>query len=168
MKKSDKIEIEKLCLENKALSSKYIDPKSIVIGYWTRYKCRYGCPGYGKSLCCPPHTPTPDETKKIISGYKLGLLVHFGDDVRLTKTIATIEREIFLKNYHKVISFGAGPCRLCKECSLTECKFPKLARPSMEGCGIDVYSTARNNDFSIKVLKSKDEKGNYYGLILVE
>ena len=86
----------------------------------------------------------------------------------MTKTIAKIEKDIFLKNYHKVISFGAGPCRLCKECSLSECKFPQIARPSMEACGIDVYATARNNGFPINVLKSKKEEENCYGLILIE
>lgn len=168
MNQFDKAEIEKLCLDNKALGSKFISPESIVISYWTRYKCQYGCGSYGTSLCCPPHTPTPNETKKIISDYNLGLLVHFAGDVRVTKTIATIEREIFLKNYYKVISFGAGPCKLCKECSLSECKVPKLARPSMEACGIDVYSTARNNGFPINVLKTKDEEENCYGLLLIE
>lgn len=38
----------------------------------------------------------------------------------------------------------------------------------MEACGIDVYSTARNNGFPIYVLKSKDEIENCYGLILIE
>ncbi len=81
MHQSDKAEIEELCFENKALGAKYIDPQSVVIGYWTRYKCQYGCGAYGKSLCCPPHTPTPDETKKILTDYNVGLLVHFGGNV---------------------------------------------------------------------------------------
>lgn len=168
MKSSDRDKIEGLCNANKAIDSKFIDPLSVVIGHWTRYKCQYGCEAYGKSLCCPPNTPTPDETKKILSDYNVGLLVHFGGDVRVTKAIAKIEREVFLMNYYKVISFGAGPCRLCKECSLSECKVPKLARPSMEACGIDVYSTARNNGFPINVLTSKEEKENCYGLLLIE
>jgi predicted metal-binding protein len=165
---SDKAEIEKSCISNKALGAKFIDPKSIVVGYWTRYKCQYGCGAYGKSMCCPPNTPTPDETKKILSDYNIGLLVHFGGDVRVTKTIAKIEREVFLKNYYKVISFGAGPCNLCKECSFSECKFPNIGRPSMEACGIDVYATARGNGFPINVLKNKDEEENCYGLLLIE
>jgi len=168
MNENDKTDIQALCKENKAINSKFIDPKSIAIGHWTRFKCQYGCPGFNKSLCCPPNSPTPDETKKIVADYELGLLIHFGGDVRVTKTIVNIEREVFLKNYYKVISFGAGPCKLCKECSLSDCKFPKIARPSMEACGIDVYATARNNGFPINVLKSKDEEENCYGLLLIE
>lgn len=168
MNKKDQVAIEKFCKKNKAIDSKFIDPKSIVFAHWTRYKCQYGCADYGKSLCCPPHSPTLDETKRIMSDYDTGLLVHFGGDVRVTKTIAKIEKHIFLKNYHKVISFGAGPCKMCKECSLSECKFPQIARPSMEACGMDVYATARNNGFSINVLRTKDEEENCYGLILIE
>ena len=152
MKSSVKEQITKFCIAQKAVDSKFIDPASVVIGYLTRFKCQYGCAAYGKSLCCPPNTPTPDETKKILSDYSLGLLVHFGGKVSITKAMATIEREVFLMDYFKAISFGAGPCRLCKECDLSECKVPKLARPSMEACGIDVYSTARNNSFPINVL----------------
>ena len=158
MNKKDQIAVQDFCKKNKAIGSKFIDPKSIVMGHWPRYKCQYGCGAYGRNLCCPPYSPSPDETIKIISDFELGLLVHFGGDVRVTKTIAKIEKDIFLKNYHKVISFGAGPCRLCKECSLSDCKFPQIARPSMEACGIDVYATARNNGFPINVLKKKGRR----------
>ena len=168
MKSADKKEIKKYCAAQKAEDACFIDPASVVVGYWTRYKCQYGCGAYGKSLCCPPHTPTPDETRKILSDYQVGLLVHFTGKTRVTRAMATIEREIFLMDYYKVISFGAGPCRLCKECDLLECKVPDLARPSMEACGIDVYSTARNNGFPIHVLTSKEQDQNRYGLLLIE
>ena len=168
MNQTDKEKISALCKEQKAIDYKFIDPKSVVVGYWTRYKCQYGCGSYGKNLCCPPHSPSPDDTKKILNEFSLALLVHFGGDVRVTKAIATIEREVFLLNYYKAISFGAGPCGFCKDCSLTECKIPKLARPSMEACGIDVYATARNNNFPIHVLTNKDQSENCYALLLIE
>ncbi len=168
MNQTDKRQIETLCKDHKAIDFKFIDPGSVVVGYWTRYKCQYGCGAYGKNLCCPPHSPTPDETKKILSDYTLGMLVHFGGDVKVTKAIAAIERKVFLMNYYKVISLGAGPCRLCKECSLSECKIPKLARPSMEACGIDVYATVHNNEFPLQVLTNKEQSENCYGLILIE
>lgn len=168
MNNKDKKEIQAICTKYKAKNSKFIDTGSIVVGHWPRYKCRFGCGAYGTSLCCPPYAPTPEETIKIISEFDTGLLIHFGGGVRITKSIAKMEREIFLKNYHKVIGFGAGPCSLCGECSLSECKFPEIARPSMEACGIDVFTTARNNGFPINVLTSKDEKGNFYGLLLIE
>ncbi|MCK9432273.1 MAG: DUF2284 domain-containing protein [Candidatus Omnitrophica bacterium] len=38
----------------------------------------------------------------------------------------------------------------------------------MEACGIDVYSTVKNNGYPIKVLKDGNCKGNYYGVVLIE
>ena len=161
--------IEKLCLENKALEAAFIDPTSIVVGHWPRFKCQYGCPSYGKSLCCPPRAPSPDATKQIIADYTLALLVRFGGGVEeVTQSMVVIERAIFLKNYHKVISFGAGSCRLCKKCNLSACSKPALARPSMEACGIDVYATVGKNGLPLHVLASKDMEINCYGLALIE
>ena len=38
----------------------------------------------------------------------------------------------------------------------------------MEACGIDVFSMARAHGFEIHVVKSTDENGHYFGLVLVE
>ena len=168
MKPAEKKKIQKLCLAHKAVDAKFIDPAHVVVGYWTRYKCQYGCGAYGKSLCCPPNSPPPDETIQILSDYSTALLVRFGNKVRVSGAIVALERQVFLMDFYKVIGFGAGPCRLWKECNLRECTFPKLARPSMEACGIDVYATARNCGFPLHVLTSKDERQNRYGLLLIE
>ena len=98
MNDKDINEIQAICLEKKATDSKIIDPASIVMAHWTRHKCQYGCPGYGKNLCCPPHSPTPDETKKILADYTIGLLIHFDSGAKITKAMAEIEREAFLKS----------------------------------------------------------------------
>ena len=54
--------------------AKIIDPGSIVTAEWVRMKCQYGCPGFGMSLCCPPRTPTPDITRKVIDSYQKAIL----------------------------------------------------------------------------------------------
>lgn len=163
-----KVEIRELVTAKGAIDSRFIDPTSITIAHWVRYKCQFGCSGYGKSLCCPPHAPTPAETKKIVAEYSLGLLVHFDGLAGVTEAIVEIEGELFLRNYYKAIGFGAGSCKLCQECSLAECREPRLARPSMEACGIDVYATARNNGFPIDVVRTREEDQNCYGLLLIE
>jgi hypothetical protein len=38
----------------------------------------------------------------------------------------------------------------------------------MEACGIDVFATARANGFEIEVVQSKDQKGDYYGVVLID
>lgn len=153
---------------------KVIDPRSIVTAEWVRMKCQFGCPGFGTSLCCPPHTPTPDVTRKVIDSYEKAILLHRrlkkGERSKgFNETVVRLEIEIFLDGYYKAWSMGSGPCRLCKECDPNGfCKYGYESRPSMEACGIDVFKTARNNGFPIEVVRTHEEERNIYGVILVE
>ncbi len=154
--------------------AKVVDPRSVVTAEWVRMKCQFGCPGFGTSHCCPPHTPPPDLTRKVIDSYHKAILVHRripkGEKTKpFNETIVNFEIKIFLEGYYKAWSMGSGPCRLCKECDpTTACKHGYEARPSMEACGIDVFKTARDNGFSIEVVKIHEEERNLFGLILVE
>ena len=78
-----------------------------------------------------------------------------------------LENMLFFEGYVKAFAMGGGPCSLCDECSVP-CVHPKKARPSMEACGIDVYSTAKAHGFPIEVLKTKTDSVNFYGLVLIE
>jgi len=154
--------------------AKIIDPHSVVTAEWVRMKCQYGCTGFGLRLCCPPHTPTPDLTRKVIDSYRKAILLHRrlakGERAKnFNETIVRLEIKIFLDGYYKAWSMGSGPCRLCKECELNApCKHGYEARPSMEACGIDVFKTARDNEYSIEVVKTPEEERNLFGLVLVE
>lgn len=154
--------------------AKAIDPHSIVTAEWVRMKCQYGCPGFGMRLCCPPYTPTPDVTRKVIDSYERAILLHQGlrkgeRKKAFSEAIVRLEIEIFLEGYYKAWSMGSGPCRLCKECDPTAlCKHGYEARPSMEACGIDVFKTAKDNGFPIEVVRTHEEERNLYGVILVE
>ena len=154
--------------------AKLIEPRSIVTAEWVRLKCQYGCTGYGMSLCCPPHTPTPDRTRRVVDAYEKAILLHrklkTGTKSKdLTLRSVRLERDIFLDGYYKAWSMGSGPCRLCRTCDPSGfCQRGFDARPSMEACGIDVFKTARNNGFPIQVLRSHNEERNCYGVILVE
>ena len=157
-----------LALKKGALEAKVIDASTVKTAAWTRLKCQFGCAHYGTSLCCPPYTPTAEETQKAIDNYSFALLTRFPSISDVRRGIPEIEREIFIDGKYKAIGFAAGRCRLCSECNFKTCIYPRSARPSMEGVGIDVYETSRNNGFIIEVLKSRDALGNYFGLVLIE
>jgi predicted metal-binding protein len=154
--------------------AKVIAPYSVVTAEWVRMKCQFGCPGFGLSHCCPPHTPTPDVTREVIGAYEKAILLHRrlakGERAKhFNETIVHLEIKIFLDGYYKAWSMGSGPCRLCKECDLSiSCKHGYEARPSMEACGIDVFKTARDNGFPIEVVRTHEDERNIFGLILVE
>jgi predicted metal-binding protein len=167
-----------------ANDAKIIKTDSIVIAAWTRWKCRYGCPQYNKSLCCPPNSPTHHETRELVGCYEYALLVHFTakvdkaiEDLRdrikiitrdITRVINTLERDIFLAGYYKTFALNGGHCQLCPECTLKDCRNPMIARPSMESCGIDVYSTVKNNGYPIEVLTDISDTMNIFCLVLIE
>jgi predicted metal-binding protein len=164
----------KKALEMGVDGAKRIDPQSVVTAEWVRMKCQFGCPGFGMSLCCPPRTPTPEVTRKVIDSYQKAILLHRRLEKAerskvLNEMMVRLEIEIFLDGYYKAWSMGSGPCRLCKECDVTgSCKHGYEARPSMEACGIDVFKTARGNGFPIEVVRTHEEERNVFGLILVE
>jgi predicted metal-binding protein len=157
-------------LELGAIAAKVINTSSVVTAAWVRLKCQYGCGGFNSSLCCPPHTPTPEETRRFIDCYDKAILFEAGR--REPKKIAVqLEREVFLAGYYKAFGLGSGPCRYCgdKPCALDKgCRHPMEARPSMEACGIDVFATVRSNGFEIEVVKDRQDSQHYFGLVLVE
>lgn len=174
-------EIESYCkkaLEKGVDGAKVIVPRTIVTAEWVRLKCQFGCPGYGMRLCCPPYTPAPDVTRRVIDSYQNAILLHReiregstrrGETKAFNEIILRLEIEIFLDGYYKALSLGSGPCRLCKECDTNKpCKHGYEARPSMEACGVDVFKTARDNGFSIRVVKSPEQGQNIFGLVLVD
>jgi predicted metal-binding protein len=158
-----------LALEMGAEDAKIIRASTIRCAPWVRLKCQFGCGGYNKRLTCPPYTPTPEETASAIACYKRAVLIYASDNDIINDIIPRLERKIFLAGYYQALGFGSGPCYLCDKCNTkARCKYPYRARPSMESCGIDVFHTARTNGFSIEVVRSRRQKGSYFGVVLIE
>ena len=161
--------IRRHALELGAAGAKMISSKRVFTAAWVRWKCRYGCDGYGSSRLCPPHSPTPEETRKVLDGYARAILIHAGPRMDVRRTIAALEREAFLAGFYKAFGFACGPCGLCEECAFDKgCRHAHLARPAMEACGIDVFRTARAAGFPIEVATDRSSPQNYYGLLLLE
>jgi predicted metal-binding protein len=115
-----------------------IPTEIVVVADWVRLKCKYGCNAYGKHLCCPPFTPTPKETRIILSEYRHAVLARFeaksdqkfpskhasrglGNSVaKMHKTIAELEKTAFLTGYYKAFGMNAMPCVFCETCVIEE------------------------------------------------
>ncbi len=177
---------------------KRIPADEIEVADWVRWKCRYGCRGYAKHLTCPPYTPTPEETRKLIKGYKKAIIVRFKDvqpnlDIpsyhthhflwdaikKISDTMFELERCAYLAGYYKAFAMTALPCSYCEPCIPEKekvldkepkrfCAHQDRARPSMEACGIDVFATVRKVGYEAEVFASPYQKLTFYGLLLVE
>ncbi|MBP1749672.1 MAG: hypothetical protein H6Q52_2211 [Deltaproteobacteria bacterium] len=113
------------------------------------------------------------ETSKVVTAPWVRMKCQFGCSGKtidqFNETLVDLERSIFLDGYYKAWSLGCGPCDRCAECNTGgTCLHSDRARPSMEGCGIDVFKTVREKGLPINVLKNREEERNAYGLILIE
>lgn len=167
-----------MALKSGASELKLILPRQIVTAHWVRLKCQYGCKNYGTRYTCPPHSPTPEETRQVLDEYSKAYLIKYegflGFDeypprrlneamtdlsLHVCKATFDMERHAFLSGYYKAFSYGAHRCRLCDICDVVQegkgCRFPKDARPSLESAGIDVFKTANNAGMSSDVLPDK-------------
>lgn len=155
---------------------KVIPTSKVVTSEWVRLKCQFGCDAYGERRTCPPLSPSPSTTQRMLKDFSGAIFVAFrvpgaGVERRLRRKgrrlLASLERELFLDGYYSAFAMSFGPCNLCPTCDLSSpCKYPEMARPSMEACGIDVYATARGAGYPLNVVRTYEEGCSLCGLVL--
>ena len=67
----------KLAFENGAADAKIIPASKVVVEDRVVLKCKVGCNHYGKTLACPPYTPSAEEFRKIVSEYSFAMFMKF-------------------------------------------------------------------------------------------
>jgi predicted metal-binding protein len=156
-----------------------IPAADVVAAEWVRMKCLYGCDEPGVAKTCPPNgAPSVEQTKRVLAEFDEAILLGVGPIVgeersdaesrRLNDAALALERELFLAGFHKTWTMGAGPCDVCACCrDGAECPTPEKARPSMEGCGIDVFTTVRAAGWEIEPVKTRGDEYSYFALVLV-
>lgn len=166
-------------LELGAEAARPLAPGLVVTAEWVRLKCQFGCDGYGQCRTCPPDSPTPGQTRRVLDEYSRAILLRVGPHaiydehdehyVALRRAAVDLERELFLAGYHKAWSISNGPCDVCETCDKDKpCLDPAHARPSMEACGIDVFATVRAAGWEIEVVRDRDDEYRFFALVLVD
>ncbi|MFX0095947.1 MAG: DUF2284 domain-containing protein [Candidatus Hodarchaeota archaeon] len=173
--------LEQLFLKNGFNDFKWIDPKEIKVAFWVRMKCIYGCPEYGKNASCPPNIPSVSECERFFQEYKKAVIFHFDKKVekpeerlawskKINQNLLNLEREVFFAGYEKTFLLFMASCEICQECTKEreKCKHPRLSRPTPEAMAIDVFTTAKQVGYSIKVLKEYSEKMDRFAFLMIE
>jgi predicted metal-binding protein len=156
-----------------------LSPRQVVVAEWVRAKCLFGCDEPGVHRTCPPHLPEVDFTRRVLAAYGRGILLRVGpisgseksdaESRRLNDVALALEGELFLAGFHKAWTMGAGPCDICGACTRgEECPTPEKARPSLEGCGVDVFATVRNAGWQIDTVKSRTDTYQFFAYVLVD
>jgi len=185
-------ELKDIAFKDGAIVFIPINPSEVVVANWVRLKCKYGCPSYAKKLSCPPYSPEPEETRKVLDEYSKAYLIGYSGSIfkkygdvefgeifpkalkDMRKSIFELEKYSFLAGYYKSFVYGfCGPCKMCDQCVVEEdsltCKFAKVSRPSMEAAGIDVFKTVINAGLELKVQKEVNPDDlRMYTLMLLE
>jgi predicted metal-binding protein len=69
--------LAKLALEKGAADAKIISADKVVVEDRVVLKCKLGCNHYGKTLACPPYTPSAEEFRKIVGEYSYVMFMKF-------------------------------------------------------------------------------------------
>ncbi|MEM2108552.1 MAG: DUF2284 domain-containing protein [Candidatus Bathyarchaeia archaeon] len=80
--------LRKMALEKGAVDAKIITTEKIVVEDRVVLKCKVGCPNYGKTLMCPPYTPTAEEFRKIVKEYSYALFMKFKSHATATPELS--------------------------------------------------------------------------------
>ncbi len=173
--------LERLFAEHGFTDVRWIDPEESVTAEWVRMKCRYGCGEYGRNAACPPNAPPVAECARFLREYRRVAVFHFPKKVdrpedrhawgrKLNLELLKLEQELFKGGFFKAFLIFFDSCGICLECagSRTSCKEPKLARPTADALGIDVYTTVRKIGYPIEVLSDYDQEMNRYAFLLVD
>jgi predicted metal-binding protein len=160
---------------------RWIEPRRIVVAEWVRMKCLYGCVDYGKNAACPPNAPPVADCRRFLQEYRLAAVFHFPKKVdrpedrhpwsrKLNLELVKMEQDLFKAGFVKVFLLPFDSCSLCLDCPgvRTACKEPKLARPSPDALGIDVFTTVRKIGYPIGVLSDYGQEMNRYAFLLVD
>lgn len=161
-------ELRDFALEKGAVSALIIPAHEVEFDERTIYKCRFGCPAYGRYLTCPPHTPPPAEFEKALRKYRWAVLIKSGLE-DLNRVVVAVEKEAMKRGYYLALGMQGHRCYLCDECVPPgePCSDPVNARPAMSGTGINVFETLGTAGIEEK-LTAEGEDFSSWGMVLVD
>ena len=173
--KADLERYRQKALELGATDAVVIPAQWVEVDERVRLKCAIPpCPNYRRCGYCPPYTPEPEFMRKALSRFNWAILFkndvppedaadisryypHGREHQRKTDEIAAkLETLAFADGYRFALGLGAGGCRdtlcnggLCQMLDSGRCPHILMARPSMEGVGIDVVALVNRVGWTI-------------------
>ncbi|MHB8202701.1 MAG: DUF2284 domain-containing protein [Desulfomonilaceae bacterium] len=82
-----------------------------------------------------------DEFKESLEKYHTAIILKCIEPKIAQEITLAVEKEAMMQ-HSAIFAFGMAPCVQCEECAFPDpCRFPHLARPSMDGLGIDLAKT---------------------------
>ena len=156
-------------IELGATEAKQVQTSDIVFDSRSYLKCRFGCNRWGKYWTCPPHLDiSPERFMDAFTQYSRAIVIKSSDpNVGQTVTVA-IEKEAMLAMGCS-FAFAMVLCVECEECAYPDpCRYPHLARPSMDAYGIDIGKTLEPLDFKVAFDAEGKLLPAWYSMVLID
>lgn len=167
--KKDLEDLVKKALELGASEAKIMDAKKIVFDSRSFLKCRFGCNRWGRYWTCPPNLDiSPEKFQEAFRQYKKAIIIKTSDPHKGQDITVKVEKEAMI-SHNCQMAFAMVLCVWCEECAHPEpCRFPHMARPSMDAYGIDIGKTVEPLGLKVEF----DEKGGllpcWYSMVLLD
>lgn len=152
-----------------ATDAKLIDIDQLVFDPRAGLKCRFGCNRWGKYWTCPPNLHlSKEEFMESLKHYHKAIIFTATDPKYSQKVGLALEKEAMLA-LGSHFAFAMILCVKCDECSYPEpCRFPHLARPSMDAYSIDIGKTVEPIGLKCDFDKEGKMIPVWYGMVLLD
>jgi len=169
MQKDKYVQLIDRALELGAREAKSISTHDVVFDPRSYLKCRFGCNRWGRYWTCPPHLNlSPELFLEAFGRYVHAIVIKTSDPNQGQEVALAIEKEAMMK-HGCVMAFALALCVQCEQCAYPEpCRFPHLARPSMDAYGVDIGKTLESLGFKLEF----DPEGRllpaWFSMILID
>ena len=156
-------------IELGATDAKLLKTSDIVFDPRSLLKCRFGCNRWGKYWTCQPHVKlTSEQFLEALERYKTAIAIQSTDPKIAQEVTLAIEKKAMLE-LGAMYAFALVLCVLCEECAYPEpCRFPHLARPSMDGLGVDIAKTVEPLGFKVNFDPQGVFLPAWYSMVLLD
>lgn len=152
-----------------AVEARIIPTEQIVFDPRSHLKCRFGCNRWGRYWTCPPNLQiSPEQFQEGFRHYRHAIFIKALDPKQGQELAVTIEKEAMLA-HDCPFSFALAMCVQCEVCAFPEpCRYPHLARPSMDGYGVDIGRTVESIGFKVEFDKDGKMLPVWYVMVLLD
>lgn len=152
-----------------ASDAKIMSTENIVFDNRSYLKCRFGCNRWGKYWTCPPHLDiTPERFMDAFAEYSSAIMIKSTDPKVGQEVTLEVEKEAMLSQGCS-FAFAMVLCVQCDECAYPDpCKFPHMARPSMDAYGIDIGKTLEPLGFKVEFDSEGKLLPAWYSMVLID
>jgi predicted metal-binding protein len=152
-----------------ATDAKLLKREDIVFDPRSFLKCRFGCNRWGKYWTCQPNIGiTPDQFQAALERYRTAIAIQSTDPRISQEVTLAIEKKAMLE-YGALYSFALVLCVMCEKCAFPDpCRFPHLARPAMDGLGVDIMKTLEPLGFKVAFDAQGALLPAWYSMVLLD